>query len=129
MEIIDKYGYLEDVLNYIEKNIIKSRGWQKTAKKAKVKEELLKGLSGKLKYFSETSFFTLLQEKLEDRHSSIAGATAELCGADVGIEVVKNKAFVLINFKWDIVVDGEKEDKVLMDIKMFSKNDIRIKIV
>lgn len=129
MEIIDKYGYLEDVLCYIEKNILNSRQLSKIAKKAKIKKELLDELSANLKGFSETSFFTMIQEKLEEKHSSATGASGEVRGADIGIETVKNKAFILINFKFDIVIDGEGEDKASIFVKIFSKNNIKLQIV
>lgn len=128
MEIIDKYGYLEDAMSYIEKSIINKKGWQNIVKKAGIDKEILENLSNKLKDFSETSFFTLLEGKLESIHSSIAGATAEIGGADLGIEVYRNKPFILLNLKWDIVIDDEKEDRVLMEVKIFSKNDIHIRI-
>jgi len=128
MQIVDKYGYLEDVLNYIEKNIIESKHFEKLAKKARVGEGLLKKLSKELRGFSEKYFLTALQEKLEERHSSLSGAEAEIFLADVGIDVEKNKAFILIYLNWDIVIDGEKEDKIVTTIKIYSKNNIQIRI-
>ena len=56
MEIIDKYGYLEAALDYIEKNIVSGRGLQKLAKKAGVNEDLVKNLSSALSGFSEKMF-------------------------------------------------------------------------
>ena len=126
MEIIDKYGYLESALDYIEKNIVSGRGLQKIAKKARINEDLLKNLSLLLSSFSEKMFFIALQEKIEERHSSMSGAEAEISGTDISIETQKNKAFVLMNLICDIVIDGEKEDKIKMDIKIFSKIDIKI---
>lgn len=126
MEIIDKNGYLESALEYIEKNIVSGKGLQKIAKKAGVSEGLLKNLSFSLKNFSEKQFFTALHEKIEESHSSLSGANAEISGADISVETQKNKAFVLMNITCDIVVDGEKEDRIEMDIKIFSKNNIRI---
>ena len=126
MEIIDKYGYLESALEYIEKNIVSGRGLQKIAKKAGIKEDLLKNLSLSLSGFSEKMFFTILQQEIEDRHSSVSGADVEISGADISLETQKNKAFILMSLICDIVVDGEKEDKIKMDIKIFSKIDIKI---
>lgn len=128
MEIVDRYGYLEDALGYIEKNIIANHNIQKLAKKAGVDEFLLKNLRKGLQNFSEKLFFSTLQEKLEDRHSSLLGAAAELISADVKIEVEKNKALVLICLNWDITVDGEREDKITTWVKMFSDKNIQIKI-
>jgi len=129
MEIVDRYGYLEDALGYIEKNIIANHNIQKLAKKAGVDEFLLKNLQKGLQHFSEKLFFTTLQEELEDRHSSLLGATAELVFADVKIEVEKNKAFVLACLNWDITIDSEKEDKMTTLVKIFSDKNIQIKIV
>ena len=126
MEIMDKYGYLESALEYIERYIVSGRGLQKTAKKARISEDLIKNLSSSLSGFSEKQFFVALQEKIEESHSSISGAEAEISGADISIDMHKNKAFVLMNVVCDIVVDGEKEDKLKMDIKIFSKNNIQI---
>ncbi len=128
MQIVDKYGYLEDVLNYIEKNIICAKHFEKLSKKARLSEYLLKKLSKDLQGFSEKYFLTSLQDKLEERHSSLAGAEAEVFLADVGIEVEKSKAFVLICLNWDVVIDEEKEDKITTIVKIFSKNNIQIKI-
>ena len=54
---------------------------------------------------------TTLQEKLEERHSSLSGAEVEVSGADVSIENEKKNVFVLLSLVFDIVLDGEKEDK------------------
>ena len=126
MEIIDKYGYLESALEYIEKNIVSGRGLQKIVKKARIKEDLLKSLSSSLNGFSEKMFFVILKQEIEDRHSSVSGADVEISGADISLETHKNKAFVSMSLICDIVVDGEKEDKIKMDIKIFSKIDIKI---
>lgn len=126
MEIIDKYGYLESALEYIEKNIVSGRGLQKIAKKARINEDLLKNLSLSLRGFSEKQFFVALQEKIEERHSSISGADAEILAADISVETQKNKAYILMSIVCDIVIDGEHEDKLEMDIKIFSKNNIQI---
>lgn len=125
MEIIDKYGYLESALEYIEKNIVSGKGLQKIAKKARINEGLLKNLSLSLKNFSEKQFFTALQEKIEESHSSISGADAEILSADISVETQKNKAYILMSVVCDIVIDGEQEDKIKMDIKIFSKNNIQ----
>lgn len=126
MQIIDKHGYLEDALDYIEKNVVSGRGLHKIAKKARINEDLLKNLYLSLKDFSEKQFFVALQGKLEDKHSSISGANVEVSGADISIETQKNKAFVLMSLICDIVVDGEREDKIKIEIKIFSKNNIQI---
>ncbi len=128
MEIVDKYGYLEDVLKYIEKNIINSRGLFKISQKANIEQALLQNLSRSLKGFSENQFFTALEEKLEERHSSPLDASAELAGADMGIELDKNKAFIMIKFKWDIAVEGEREDRTSMQVQIFSKNNIKVRV-
>ena len=126
MEIIDKYGYLESALNYIERYIVSGRGLQKIAKKARINEDLLKNLSLSLNNFSEKQFFIALQERIEEKHSSLAGADVEISEADISVETIKNKAFVLMNLMCDIVIDGEKEDKIKMDIKIFSKDRIQV---
>lgn len=126
MEIIDKYGYLEDVIGYIEKNIISCRNFQKLAKKSGVNEILLKKLSTELQKFSEKYFFTCLEEELEKRHSSLSGADAEISGADMSVETEKGRAFVLMILSSNIVIDGEAEDKIKIKIKIFSKNNIII---
>ena len=56
MEIIDKYGYLESALGYIEKNIVAGRNLQKLAEKSRVNMNLLKKLSAALLNFSERQF-------------------------------------------------------------------------
>ncbi len=129
MEIIDKYGYLESALGYIEKNIIAGRNFQKLAKKSGVGESLLRKLSQELRGFSEKHFLTSLQEKLEERHSSLGGVDAELTFADIGIEVRNNKALVLIYFKWALAIDGESEDKAKMSVEILSKNKFKIEII
>ena len=126
MEILDKNGYLESALRYIEKNIISGRGLQKIANKARVDEVLLKNLSLSLKNLSEKRLFIALHEKIEDSHSSLSGADAEISGADISIEVDKKKAFILMSVVCDIVIDGEREDRFDLDIKIFSKNNIQI---
>lgn len=126
MEIIDKYGYLESALEYIEKNIVSGRGLQKTAKKARISEDLIKNLSLSLRGFSEKIFVTILHQEIEDRHSSISGADVEISGADISIEATKNRAFILMDLICDIVIDGEKEDKLKVGVKIFSKNEIKI---
>ena len=126
MEIIDKYGYLESALGYIEKNIVSGRGLQSLAKKARVSEDLLKNLSLSLNNFSQKMFFTILHQEIEDRHSSIDGVDAEISLVDISIDTQKKKAFVSMKLVCDIVVDGEKEDKLKMDIKIFAKNNIQI---
>ena len=125
MGIIDKYGYLESALGYIEKNIMSGRGLQKIAKKARVNEDSLKNLSLSLSNFSEKQFFVALQEKIEERHSSLSGADVEISGADISIELIKNKAYVSMSLLCDIVADGEKEDSLKMDIRIFSKDNIQ----
>lgn len=135
MQIIDKYGYLDSALDYIEKGIVSGQGLQKIAKKARINEDLLKNLSLALKDFSEKQFFLLLQDKIEDRHSSTSGADVEISGADISIETQGDskrhqrrppRAFILMNLICDIVVDDQEEDKIKIDIKIFSKNNIQI---
>ena len=126
MEIIDKYGYLESALEYIETHIVSGRGLQKIANKTGISEDKIKNLSSALRGFSEKMFFTILRQEIEDQHSSIGGANAEITGVDISIESVKNKAFILMKVICDIVVDNEKEDRLKIDIKIFSKIDIKI---
>ena len=126
MEIIDKYGYLESALEYIEKNIVSGRGLQKIAKKARISDDEIKNLSSSLSGFSEKIFVTILHQEIEDRHSSMSGADVEISGADISIESNKKHIYILLSLVCDIVIDGEKEDKLKMDIKIFSKNNIQI---
>jgi len=126
MEIIDKYGYLEGALEYIEKNIVSGRGLQKIAKKASLSEDKIKNLSSSLRGFSEKIFVTILHQEIEDRHSSMSGAEVEIAAVDISIETQKKNAYILLSLVCDIVVDGEKEDKIKMNIKIFSKNNIQI---
>jgi hypothetical protein len=126
MEIIDKYGYLEGALGYIERNIVAGKNLHKLAEKSRVNMDFLKNLSDGLRDFSEKMFFTILQQELEDRHSSISGADVEISGADISVETLKNKAFVLMDLVCDIMSGDEKEDKIKIEIKIFSKIDIRI---
>jgi len=132
MQIIDKYGYLESALEYIEKNLASGRGLHKIAEKARIKEDLLKNLYLALKSFSEKQFFAILQEKIEDRRGSISGTQVEISGADISIEVEKSphgrnlRAFILMNLICEIVIDGEVEDKMKINIKIFSKSNIKI---
>lgn len=124
MELIDKYGYLDDALNYIERNIIGCKDYKKLAKKAGVNEEFFKNLSKGLKGFSEKIFLTLIRERVEEKHSSLSGADAEVAGVDISIEKQKKSVFILLRLLFEITVDGESEDKVKINIKIFSKNNI-----
>jgi len=126
MEIIDKYGYLEQALEFIEKNIVSGRGLHKTAIKTRINEDLLKNLSSALSGFSEKTFVTILHQEIEDRHSSVLGADVEISGIDISLETQKNRAYILMKLVCDIVVDSEKDDKINLDIKIFSKNEIKI---
>jgi len=126
MQIIDKCGYLESALDFIEKNIVSGKGLQKIVAKTGIKENSLRTLSLSLKNFSAKQFFTVLHEKIEDSHSSLSGADAEIAGADISIETQRKKAFILMSVICDIVIDGEREDRVEMDIKIFSKNNIQV---
>jgi len=128
MQIIDKYGYLEDVLDFVEKKIIYGKSLQKLAEKAKVDVRLIESLSKQLKGFSEKYFLTTLAEELENRHSSLSGAVAEISAADAGIEVDRNKVFVSLALNCDIVVGEEREDKAKVHIKIFSKSNMQIHI-
>lgn len=123
MQIIDKYGYLESALDYIESSIISGKGLQKIAKKTRISEDLIKNLSLALKGFSEKQLLTFIEETLEGDHSSLGGADAEVISTDVGIEVKKNKAFVSLNILCDIVIDDQVEDKAKLYIKIFSKKE------
>ena len=127
MQIIDKYGYLESALDYIERYLVSGRGLHSIAKKARINEDLVKNLSLALNNFSEKKFLSLIQEKIEDKHSSIPGADIEISEVDISIETEKNKALILMNLGCDIVIDNEKEDKIKLEIKIFSKNNIQIK--
>lgn len=120
MDLIDKKGYLKSALRYIEKDIASDRNLKKLAEKAGINEVLIKNLSVSLKKFSEKYFFTVLQEKIEEKHSSLSGAEAEISGVDISLEKHKNKAFVLMNLILDIVSDDEKEDRIELNIKIFS---------
>jgi hypothetical protein len=126
MEIIDKYGYLESALDYIEENIVSGRGLQKIAKKSGISDDKIKNLSAFLRGFSERIFTTILHQEIEDRYSSVSGADVEISGTDISIEIKKNVAFILMKLLCDIVIDGEKEDKIKIDVKIFSKNNIQI---
>jgi len=126
MRIIDKHGYLKDALKYIERNIVACRTFQKLASKSGINEVVLRKLSSELQKFSEKYFFSCLEEELEERHSSLSGAGAEISGADISIDVHKDKAFVLISLRFNIVIDDETEDKTKIDIKIFSNKNIII---
>ena len=126
MEIIDKYGYLEDALKYIERNIMACRNFQKLALKSGINKVMLKKFSAELQKFSEKHFFICLEEELEKRHSSLSGADAEISGADISIDTYKDKTFILISLSFNIVVDDEIEDKTKIDIKIFSNKNILI---
>lgn len=128
MKLVDKYGYLEETLNYIEKNILNQKGWGKICSKLNIKKEVLEDLAKRLKNFSENYLFKVIEEKLEKRHSSITGDQAELYATDLTIEMAGKKAFIQIIFKWRIVEDEEEEDKVTTNIKITSKDKIIIKI-
>ena len=106
MEIIDKNGYLESALEYIDKNIVSGRGLQKIAIKAGIQEDLLKNLSLALAGFSEKTFVTILHQEIEDRHSSVDVADAEVSSVDVSIDTQKKKAFIFVKLVCDIVIDG-----------------------
>jgi hypothetical protein len=125
MQIIDKYGYLENALSYIDKQIISGRGLLKISKKAGIEEGPLKNLSLALKDFSEKKLFSVLQEKIDDWDSSTTTAEVEISQVDMGVESQKGKVFILMNLICNIEADGEEKDKIRMDIKIFSKNNIR----
>ena len=126
MQILDRYGYLESALEYIDRNIASGKGLHKIAKKTGISENSLRTLSLSLKDFSEKQIFTMLGEKLENRHTSLSGASAEVSGADISIEKDERGVFALLNVAFDIVADGDMEDKATADIKFFSKNNIQI---
>lgn len=128
MELVDKYGYLEETLNYIETHILNPKAWGKICSKLKLKKEVLEDLSKKLKNFSEKYLFEVLEQKLEKRHSSIAGDEAELYATDLTILMEKKKAYVQIIFKWRIVEDEEEEDRITTSVKIFSKDNIKVVI-
>lgn len=131
MQIIDKYGYLDGALDYIEKHLVSGRGLQQIAKKARINEDLIKNLSLALKDFSEKRFLTTLQDKIEERRASGSGIQAEISQVDLSIESEqepkkrKSRVFILINLTSDIVVDGEVEDRIKSSIKVFSRSDIK----
>ena len=129
MEIVDKYGYLEEVIGYIEQNIISEKGWPRVLRKIRISKELLAELSLGIKKFSENAFFALLEEKLEKRHSSITGAEAYVYGVDLKIDIEKKKAFILLTLNFKIVQREETQDKITMIIKMFSKENIKVNFV
>lgn len=118
MQIIDKNGYLDSALKYIEKGMLSGRGLQKTAKKTRIDEGLLKSLSLRLSDFSEKQFFTNLQEKIEYVHGFTPGAEVQISGADVSIENKKGKAIIAMNLICDIVIDGEQEDKIKINMQI-----------
>ena len=126
MQIIDKSGYLESALDYIEKNLASGKGLAKIAAKTGIKENSIRTLSLKLRNFSENQFFTQLQEKIEANHSSLGGAEVEISGADISVEMQKGKYFVYMNLNLDIVIEGEIEDRMALNVKIFSKNNILI---
>jgi len=127
MQIIDKYGYLESALDYIEGNIVSGKGLQKIAARTGIKENSLRTLSLALKSFSEGQFIVALQEKIEESHSSLAGADAEILGADISVEVENHRPFILMKVSVGIVIDGEQEDSLKLDIKILpGKNNIKI---
>ncbi len=126
MQIIDKYGYLDGALDYIEKNIVSGRGLHKVANRARLKEDLVKNLSLRLKNFSEKQFLTLLQQKIEDRHNADLGANAEILSVDLSVESENKKLFIWMDLICNIVIDNEAEDKIKINIKIFSKNNIKI---
>lgn len=129
MEIVDKYGYLEEAVGYMEKNIISSKGWPVVLRKIKIQKELLVALSAGIQKFSENAFFALLEEKLEKRRSSITGAEAEVFGVDLKIDTEKNKAFILLTLNFKIVQKGETEDKITMAVKIYSKENIKVNFI
>ncbi|MCX6721938.1 MAG: hypothetical protein NTY04_01990 [Candidatus Staskawiczbacteria bacterium] len=125
MQIIDKYGYLDGAIDYIEKHIVSGRGLQKIAKKARINEDLLKNLSLLLKGFSEQKFISVLQGKIEERRIFKEESEIEISGVDVRLDQEKNNAFIYINITYDIADDGEQEDKAKIEIKIYSKNNIK----
>lgn len=129
MEIVDKYGYLEEAIGYLEKNIISDSGWPKVLRKIKISKEMLASLSLGIKKISENSLFTLLEDKLEERHSSITGAQAEVYGVDLTIDSDKKKAFVVLTLNFKIVQAEETEDKTTMVVRIYSKENIKVNFV
>lgn len=130
MEIVDKYGFLEEAIGYLEQNIISEKGWPKVLRKIKLDKQLLADLSLGLKKFSENSFFVMIEEKLEARHSSITGAQAEVYGVDLTIDTEgpakKKKALIIFTLKFKIVQKEITEDKVTMIVKIYSKENIKV---
>jgi len=125
MQIIDKYGYLENAFDYIDRQIVSGRGLKKISKKTGMDEDLLKSLSSVLKDFSEKQFFCVLEEKIEEKHGSAPDDDIEISEVDLSVEREKGKALVLMNLTCDVAVDGEQEDKIKIEIKIFSKNNIK----
>jgi|GEM_PF-7105196 len=132
MEIVDKYSYLEEVIAYIEKNIINSKGWPSVLRKIKISKDLLAELSSGIQKFSENAFFAILEEKLEKRHSSITGAEAYVYGVDLKIDTEKvrakgpEKAFILLTLNFKIIQKEDTEDKITMIIRIYSKENIKV---
>ena len=79
-----------------------------------------------LKDFSEKQFFSALEEKIEDRRGYVPGTQIEISLVDISIEKEKGAAFILVNLICNIVVEGDQEDKIKLEIKIFSKNNIKI---
>lgn len=129
MEIVDKYGYLEEAIGYLERNIISDSGWPKVLRKIKISKEMLASLSLGIKKISENSLFTLLEDKLEERHSSITGAQAEVYGVDLTIDSDKKKAFVVLTLNFKIVQAEETEDKTTMVVRIYSKENIKVNFI
>lgn len=127
MKILDKYGYLEEVTVYIEKNIINSKGWPVVLRKIKINKELLAELSSNLKKFSRNKFLANLKYQLEKRYSLAAGADAQVYGVDLKIDIEKKKPYLLLTLNFKITQPGKEDAKPTTIIKIFSKDIIEIK--
>lgn len=126
MEIIDKSGYLKSAVRYIENNIVSGKSLERISKKAGIKEVLIKNLCLSLKKFSEKQFFTAIHEALEQSHSSLSGAVAEVSSAELSVEARNQRAFIFLTLSFNIIADDEKQDRLDLDIKIFSEDKILI---
>jgi hypothetical protein len=126
MQIIDKNGYLDAALGYIERVIISGRGLRQIAQKTRINEDLLKSLSLSLVGLSENDVMSKIQEKLEERHGFLSGADAEVCSAYVDISLEKKLPYLLLRSAFEIMMDGQKDDTTEIEIKIFSRKNIQI---
>jgi hypothetical protein len=128
MEIKDPYGYLDQILDDIEKGIIKGKDWQEIEEDIGVEEEILKKLSSKLEGYSRIKIRNLIREKLEERYYSNSDIIAELL--EIEVNVMRNHkggAFVMGILGWSINTQNEIGiDNTVMKFYMSSKEDIEV---